>query len=87
VEAIFAGKPVLFGPHMENFATLARRLVSTNGAIQIADPDSLEGAVAELLRDADARKRLVQNARAILSTHQGATARAARLVNEYRPGQ
>ena len=84
VEAIFAGKPVLFGPHMENFATLARRLVSNNGAIQIADLDSLEGVVAELLRDADARKRLVQNARAILSEHQGATARAAVLVHEFR---
>ena len=84
VEAIFAGKPVLFGPHMENFATLARRLVSNNGAIQIADPDSLEGAIAELLRDADARKRLVQNARAILSEHQGAAARAAALVHELR---
>jgi 3-deoxy-D-manno-octulosonic-acid transferase len=82
VEPIFAGKPVVFGPHMENFATLAKRLVSNNGAIQVADTDSLEDAVAELLRDADARKRLVHNARAALSGHQGATARAAALVHE-----
>jgi 3-deoxy-D-manno-octulosonic-acid transferase len=84
VEAIFAGKPVVFGPHMENFAMLAKRLVSNNGAIQIADTDSLEDAVAELLRDANARKGLVQNARAILNEHQGATARAAALVHELR---
>jgi len=87
IEPIFSGKPVVFGPHMENFAMLARRLLSKNGAIQVADTDSLEGAVAELLRDGDARKRLVQNARAVLSEHQGATARAARLVHEYSPGQ
>jgi 3-deoxy-D-manno-octulosonic-acid transferase len=87
VEPIFAGKPVVFGPHMENFATLARRLVSSNGAIQVADADSLQGAVAELLRDGHACKRLVQNARAALSEHQGATARAARLVHRYCPGQ
>ena len=84
VEPIFADKPVVFGPHMENFAVLAKRLVSNNGAIQIADTDSLEGAVAELLRDANARKRLVQNARAILNEHQGTTARAAALVHELR---
>jgi 3-deoxy-D-manno-octulosonic-acid transferase len=87
VEPIFAGKPVVFGPHMENFAMLAKRLVSNNGAIQVADSESLEGAVAELLRDGDARKGLVRNARAALNEHQGATARAAGLVREYRPGQ
>jgi 3-deoxy-D-manno-octulosonic-acid transferase len=80
VEPILSGKPVVFGPHMENFATLAKRLVSNNGAIQVADSESLMSAVAELLRDGDARERLVQNARAALSEHQGATARAARLV-------
>ena len=85
VEPIFSGKPVVFGPHMENFAMLARRLVSKNGAIQVADTDSLERAVAELLRDGDARKRLVQNARAVLSEHQGATARAAALIHELNP--
>ena len=84
VEPILAGKPVVFGSHMENFTTLVRRLVSNNGAIQVADADSLEGAVAELLRDAYARKRLVQNARVALSDHQGATARAAALVRELR---
>jgi 3-deoxy-D-manno-octulosonic-acid transferase len=84
VEPILAGKPVVFGSHMENFATLARRLVSNNGAIQVADTDSLEGAVADLLRDGDARKRLVQNACAALSDHQGATARAAALVHKLR---
>ena len=28
-EAIIAGKPVIFGPHMENFQPLARRLIAT----------------------------------------------------------
>ena len=82
VEPIFAGKPVVFGPNMENFATLAKTLVSNKGAIQVADADSLEGAVAELLRDGDARKRLVQNAHTTLAEHQGATACTAALVHE-----
>ena len=83
VEAILAGKPVVFGPHMENFATLAKTLVSNNGAIQVGDADSLERAVAELLRDSEARQRLAQNANAALSEHKGGTARTATLVHGF----
>jgi 3-deoxy-D-manno-octulosonic-acid transferase len=60
---------------MENFATLAKALVSKKGAIQVSDMGSLELTIAELLRDSEARKRLVQRAREVLSEHQGATAR------------
>jgi 3-deoxy-D-manno-octulosonic-acid transferase len=84
VEPILVGKPVVFGPHMENFATLAKTLVSNNGAIQV-DTDSLERALAQLLRDSDARERLVQNAHAALRQHQGATARTAALIHEFGP--
>jgi 3-deoxy-D-manno-octulosonic-acid transferase len=82
VEPILAGKPVVFGPHMENFATLAKTLVSNNGAIQVGDADSLERSVANLLRDSEARQRLVQNAHAALNEHKGGTARTATLVHE-----
>jgi 3-deoxy-D-manno-octulosonic-acid transferase len=82
VEPILAGKPVVFGPHMENFATLASMLVSKKGAVQVQDVNSLEQALAELLRDSKARQRLVQNAREVLSAHQGATARVAAQIHE-----
>jgi 3-deoxy-D-manno-octulosonic-acid transferase len=85
VEPIIAGKPVVFGPHMENFATLAKALVLKKGAIQVPDMDSLELTIAELLRDSEARQRLVQRAREVLSEHQGATARAAGLIHELNP--
>ena len=82
VEPIIAGKPVVFGPHMENFATLAKALVLKKGAIQVRDADSLEMTIAGLLRDGDARQRLLENARDVLSKHHGATARAAALIHE-----
>ncbi|HEU5246496.1 MAG TPA: glycosyltransferase N-terminal domain-containing protein [Candidatus Udaeobacter sp.] len=82
VEPIMAGKPVVFGPHMENFGTLAEGLVSKKGAIQVRDDDTLERTISDLLRDAKARQRLVQSAREVLSQHQGATARAAALIHE-----
>jgi 3-deoxy-D-manno-octulosonic-acid transferase len=87
VEPILAGKPVVFGPHMENFATLAEVLVSKKGAIQVRDGDSLEQAIVELLLDSELRQQLVQNAHEVLATHQGATARAAMLVRDLKPVQ
>lgn len=80
VEPILAGKPVLFGPHMENFAALAEALVAREAAMQVADPASLEKQIHRLLHDREAALRLVANAQAALALHAGATARTAELV-------
>ena len=87
VEPIIARKPVVFGPHMENFATLVKSLVSKNGAIQVHDADSLELAIEKLLGDSESRDRLVENARAVVTEHRGATARAAALITKLRSEQ
>jgi 3-deoxy-D-manno-octulosonic-acid transferase len=81
VEAIVAGVPVVFGPHMENFAILTQTLVARNGAMQVRDADELERRLDYLLGDKDARSRLVENAKAVLSKHRGASARTARLID------
>src|ERR1043166_3457799 len=80
VEPIMAGKPVLFGPHMENFSALAQALVGNEAASQIHDPNSLQEKIAWLLRERTAALRLVANAQAVLARHTGATARTAALV-------
>jgi 3-deoxy-D-manno-octulosonic-acid transferase len=82
VEPIMARKPVVFGPHMENFRALAKTLVSKAGAIQVYDVESLERAIKDLLGDSEARHRLVRNARKVLDQHRGATERAAALITE-----
>jgi 3-deoxy-D-manno-octulosonic-acid transferase len=85
VEPILAGKPVLFGPHMENFSTLAEALITNEAAVQVSDPDSLQQQIAWLLRDRAASLRLVANAQSVLARHNGATARTAALVVELKP--
>src|SRR5207237_1210967 len=80
VEPIIAGKPVIFGPHMENFAALARELVANGGAIQVNDLPGLEEAIANLLRAPNARIRLVEHARRVLNSHSGAATRTAKLI-------
>jgi 3-deoxy-D-manno-octulosonic-acid transferase len=80
VEPILAGKPVLFGPHMENFSALAEALIANKAAVQVRDPNSLQQQIAWLLRDREAALRLVANAQSVLARHSGATARTAALV-------
>jgi 3-deoxy-D-manno-octulosonic-acid transferase len=80
VEPILAGKPVLFGPHMENFSALADALVTNNAAVQVRDPNSLQQQIAWLLRDREAALRLVANAQSVLARHNGATARTAAIL-------
>ena len=84
VEPILAGKPVLFGPHMENFSALAQALVANNAAVQVRDPNSLQQQIAWLLRDREAALRLVANAQSVLARHDGATERTATLVVQLR---
>ena len=80
VEPIAAGKPVIFGPHMENFGALAQTLVAKNGAIQVLDVEELECAAKKLLRDNEVRRLLVQSAEGVLKQHRGATAHTAQLI-------
>jgi len=80
VEPILAGKPVLFGPHMENFSTLAQALVARGGAIQVDNPNALQEKIAWLLRDREAAPALVRNAHAVIAKHTGATERTASIV-------
>ena len=57
-EAISAGKPVVFGPHMENFSELTHQLLAANAAIQVEGSAALENACARLLSDPAERHRV-----------------------------
>jgi 3-deoxy-D-manno-octulosonic-acid transferase len=83
-EVIVAGKPVIFGPHMENFAIFARSLLGRNGALQVNSANELQRAIVDLLRDPQARARLVANARDALATHTGATARTEKRILDLK---
>ncbi|MFC7336621.1 3-deoxy-D-manno-octulosonic acid transferase [Haloferula chungangensis] len=70
-EAISAGKPLVFGPHMENFEPLATRLVECGGARRVADESELAQALKEVMADPDGTAA----AKAVLDGHRGATGR------------
>ncbi len=51
LEAASAGIPVLFGPHMEDFAEISLALIEAGGAYQLTDNDKLDRLVVALLSD------------------------------------
>jgi 3-deoxy-D-manno-octulosonic-acid transferase len=82
VEAISARKPVIFGPHMENFASLAKQLIEAGGAICVQNAQELIEQSCRLLRDTTARENLVANALRVIQPHREAAARTAALIDK-----
>ena len=80
VEPALAGKPVVFGPHMENFEIIARHLCAAGGAFEVRDSEGLEEVVARLLGDPELCERSGARAAAALASHQGAASRTAALI-------
>jgi 3-deoxy-D-manno-octulosonic-acid transferase len=79
-EAILAKKPVIFGPHMENFEPLASRLAAAQGCLRAQDPCSLRQAIITAL-DPHASEEMTDHASQVLACHEGATRRIIALLH------
>ena len=93
LEPAFFAKPVITGPHMENFQAIADKFRAAGACVEIGDAAGLAGAVARLLEAPEWAGEIGQRARLSAEARGGATARAAALVRElyrvsfYRPAQ
>ncbi|MEI8294088.1 MAG: 3-deoxy-D-manno-octulosonic acid transferase [bacterium] len=81
-EPITAGVPVVFGPHMKNFASLVQSLLRTQAAIEICDEASLQNAIESLLASSETRAAMVERGVRCLEIHRGATARTVSLLRK-----
>ncbi|PYM66546.1 MAG: 3-deoxy-D-manno-octulosonic acid transferase [Candidatus Rokuibacteriota bacterium] len=75
IEPALHAKPVLFGPHMANFRAASTLLLDGGAAVQVGDGAELAVALARLLADEGARRRLGMAAWRAVQGHQGACAR------------
>ncbi|MEO8371972.1 MAG: tetraacyldisaccharide 4'-kinase, partial [Candidatus Solibacter sp.] len=86
-EALFS-KPVIVGPHMENFQQIADEFREARAVVEIAGPATLADAVRDVLTSGDG---VGERARACAQARRGATARAVETmralyrVPRYRP--
>jgi len=81
-EAVAAGKAVVVGPNMENFAALMRQFTRGHGIVQVADAAELEKALADLLANPEKCRDLAARGAACLAIHRGATARTCEALEK-----
>lgn len=81
-EAAAAGRPVLFGPHMENFQPLASEMLRAGAAIQIAGAEDLAAHLLTFLHDPAAAAAAGEAGRKALAVHRGAAQRTAEAMVE-----
>jgi 3-deoxy-D-manno-octulosonic-acid transferase len=74
------GKPMVFGPNMQNFADVTRSFLDQNGAVQVNDPKTLEKAMADLLADENHRAEMGRNALKVVSQNLGALDRTVEMI-------
>ena len=75
IEAAALGKPVLVGPHVENFADPVRLLCEHEACWQVPDTEALTGAIVDLLANARRGAAMAERARQTIAAQRGATAR------------
>lgn len=69
--AVF-GKPIVFGPHMQNFKEITETFLSNAAAVQVQSDRELEEALRALVTDPVRRARLGAAARALVEANRGA---------------
>jgi 3-deoxy-D-manno-octulosonic-acid transferase len=82
--AVF-GKPIVFGPHMHNFAEIARTFIENRGAVQVQADAELEDVLVELLSDPVKRASLGAAARALVEANRGARGRTLAVLTQLLP--
>ncbi|MGE0702817.1 MAG: 3-deoxy-D-manno-octulosonic acid transferase [Vicinamibacterales bacterium] len=82
--AIF-GKPIVFGPHMQNFQEIAQAFLSNGAAVQVNTPRDLEDALLSLVTDPVQRARLGAAARALVEANRGAKAKTLAVIADLMP--
>jgi 3-deoxy-D-manno-octulosonic-acid transferase len=82
--AVF-GKPIVFGPHMHNFAEISRTFLENRGAVQVHSATELETVLVELLSDPVRRASLGAAARALVEANRGARQRSLAVITQLLP--
>jgi 3-deoxy-D-manno-octulosonic-acid transferase len=83
IEPGILGKPMVFGPNMENFADIARSFVAGRGAVQARDAAELEKVLGEILADEPRREELGRNAIKVVHENLGAIDRTIDMIVKH----
>ena len=82
--AVF-GKPIVFGPHMENFAEIADAFVTNGAGVQLSGEQQLDEVFLTLMGDPVRRARLGAAARALVEANRGAKEKSVTVLADLLP--
>ncbi len=82
--AVF-GKPIVFGPHMENFAEIANAFVANVAGVQVKTDRELDEVMVALMTDPIRRARLGAAARALVEANRGANDKSLAVLAALLP--
>ena len=85
LEPALHGKPIVFGPHMDNFAEIAETFLANDAAIQVPSAHDLTEAILALMSDAVRRAGLGAAARALIDANRGAKEKTMAVVTALLP--
>ena len=82
LEPAICARPIITGPHMENFAAIISDFRAHEAVLQIDLPGELAGAIEKLLSDRDLRQHLGSRAAEVANQSRGAASKAAAEIIE-----
>ncbi len=85
LEPAVHGKPIIFGPYMQNFAEIAETFVNSQAAIRVEDAGELADVCVRLVGDPVERARLGAAARALVEANRGAKPKTLEAVGQLLP--
>jgi 3-deoxy-D-manno-octulosonic-acid transferase len=82
LEPAFWGRPIIFGPYMDNFP-VAGEFLRSSAALQVKTAEDIANSVVALLEDSDRARQMGENAHKILKKNEGATGKALDLIRSH----
>ena len=82
LEPAYWSKPIIFGPHMDNFP-ISKDFIERSAALQINGPDDMAKTVIELLGNRSRSENMGRNAKEIVEKNRGAVKKAVELIRSF----
>ncbi len=83
LEACLLGKPVLFGPHVQNFRVISEKLIRAGAGVKVMNQRELIKQSAVMLDDPIRRRAMGQAGSSLIAENAGATERTMDFISRY----
>jgi 3-deoxy-D-manno-octulosonic-acid transferase len=86
IEPAYFSKPIIVGPHVQNFRDVVSAFKDDNAIVQVENAREFEAAVSGLLDDPGRMAELGKKARGVIERHRGATNRSVEVIGRALKG-